>query len=199
MPATQPRQLISAMTTVMSATTAAMPAKSHSTYLRVSALRRCAKLMSCTIMSSPSTAPSATMGCAETCSAPSESSSTKLRGSRRSLRAGAAHRLGEDARRVGHLAGRVAEPEAEDALALRRCGRSSAARARARRGRSAELDERVLRGLDDHGAAHVEVAHEPLEGQPVDHRDDRVCDRGERQSKRYDEAQRKRQATPIAG
>ena len=84
MPATQPRQLISAITTVMSATTAAIAAKSHSTYLRVSALRRCAKLMSCTIISSPRTAPSATIGFAETCSAPSASSSTKLRASRRS-------------------------------------------------------------------------------------------------------------------
>jgi hypothetical protein len=65
-PATQPRQLISAITTVISATTAAMAAKSHSTYLRVSALRRCAKLMSCTIISSPSSAPSAMMGFAET-------------------------------------------------------------------------------------------------------------------------------------
>ena len=53
-PATQPRQLISAITIVMSATTAAMPAKSHNTYFFVSALRRSTKLMSCTIISLPS-------------------------------------------------------------------------------------------------------------------------------------------------
>ena len=58
MPATQPRQLISAITTVMSATTAAMAAKSYSTYFLVSSLRRCTKLMSCTIISWPSSAPS---------------------------------------------------------------------------------------------------------------------------------------------
>ena len=46
MPDTQPRQLISAMTTVMSATTVAMAAKRYRMYLRVSALRRCAILMS---------------------------------------------------------------------------------------------------------------------------------------------------------
>ena len=83
-PATQPRQLISAITTVISATTAAMAANSQSTYLRVSSLRRCAKLMSCTIISSPRIALSALMGCAETCSGPSTSSSTVLRASRRS-------------------------------------------------------------------------------------------------------------------
>jgi hypothetical protein len=57
-PATQPRQLISAITTVMSATTVAMAANSHSTYFLVSSLRRCTKLMSCTIISWPSSTPS---------------------------------------------------------------------------------------------------------------------------------------------
>ena len=43
-----------------------------------------------------------------------------------------------------------------------------------------QLDQRVLRGLHDQRAAHVEVPHEPLEGQAVDQRHHRVGDRGER-------------------
>jgi hypothetical protein len=43
-----------------------------------------------------------------------------------------------------------------------------------------ELDQRLLRGLHDQRAAHVEVAHEPLEGQPIDERHDRVGDGSER-------------------
>jgi len=80
-PATQPRQLISAITMVMRATTAAMPAKSHSTYFFVSALRRSTKLMSCTIIRLPSGPESPATGFAETCSGPSFNCSTQLRAS----------------------------------------------------------------------------------------------------------------------
>src|SRR6185436_12779658 len=87
-PATQPRQLISAISIVISATTRAMPAKRISTYFLVSALRRSTKLMSCTISRSPIAVPSAAIGLVQMCNGPSESCSTKLRACGRSLAPG---------------------------------------------------------------------------------------------------------------
>ena len=42
-----------------------------------------------------------------------------------------------------------------------------------------QLGEGLLRGLRDRRAPRVEVAHEPLEGEPVDQRNDRIGDGGE--------------------
>src|SRR5262249_46346755 len=59
-----------------------------------------------------------------------------------------------------------------------------------------QLGEGLLRGLRDGGASRVEVAHEPLEGEPVDQRNDRIGDGGEGEREGYDEAQRKRHGAP---
>jgi hypothetical protein len=92
----------------------------------------------------------------------------------------AAHRVRERGRGERQLAGAVAEAERENALALHDA-LEVALHALARAGTAAhQLDQRVLRRLHYQRAAHVEVAHEPLEGEAIDQRHHRVGDGGER-------------------
>src|SRR5207248_4963841 len=102
----------------------------------------------------------------------------------------AAHRLRPGGAREREMAGAVAKPDGEDALALHDA-LEVALHALLRAARIAhQLRERLLRRLRDQRAARIEVTYEPLEREPVDERHDRVRDRGERESERNDEAQR---------
>ena len=69
MPAIQPRNDSSAITTVISAITAPIAANRYTMYFLVSALRRSMKLMSCTMSNSPMRWLSTMIGLAPTCSA----------------------------------------------------------------------------------------------------------------------------------
>ena len=59
-----------------------------------------------------------------------------------------------------------------------------------------QLGERLLRRLRDQRAARVEVTDEPLEGEAVDQRHDRIGDGRERKGEGYDETQRERHGAP---
>src|ERR1043166_5587963 len=80
----------------------------------------------------------------------------------------AAHRLRPGRAGEGEMTRAIAKADGEDALALH------------------DALEVALHPLPR--AARIEVAHEPLEGQPIDQRHDGIRDRGERESERYYEA-----------
>ena len=87
------------------------------------------------------------------------------------------------------MPGAIAQADGEDALALHDA-LEVALHARLGAARLAhQLGERLLRGLRDERAARIEVAHEPLEGQPIDQRHHRVRDRRQREGERYDESE----------
>ena len=90
------------------------------------------------------------------------------------------HRIGKRGRGVEQLAGAVAEAEREDALPLRDALEIAQHALPGALPAAHQLDQRILRRLHDKRAAHVEVAHEPLEGEPVNEGDHRIGDGGER-------------------
>src|SRR5205807_10400346 len=88
--------------------------------------------------------------------------------------------------------GRVAETDREQALVLHYpVEKAQYLRARAF---ANEVPQRILDRVRDERGADVEVAHEPLEREPVDERYDRVRDGRERDGEGKDEPKRQSHA-----
>jgi len=117
---------------------------------------------------------------------------TALADERITVVARAGDRRGEHRRLVDHPAGRVAETDREQALVLH----YPVEEAQYLRSRAFpnELPQRILDRVRDERGADVEVAHEPLEREPVDERYDRVRDGREREGEGKDEPKRQSHA-----
>ena len=107
-------------------------------------------------------------------------------------RDGGRDRLGPD----GDSFKAPAVPDREDPLVLRDSGEEL------EQARPIAADDKVLQGLldgvGDEGGADVEVADEPLEGEPLDQGEDPVGDGGERQDQRDDEPEGKSHQRDLA-